>query len=268
MRLYYPSKKFPSLCLILILFFFSNTDLSAQQGLTTEFQKLARVYRIQGWDLQNKGDIDGAISLYQKAILLDPNYVVAYNDLGIVFEVKGWLEQAKEMYLKAIVIEPDYPNSYSNLALLYEEQGDYTNAIIYWIKRAMLGDYRDTWAETARKRLEHIARIHPEDFRKIGNQYKKNLQHLSESQSSLSEFKSLQPQESLNLSLFSEDTALDSQKPDNKVRALDYLARAKESFSRGQYVVALKEATVAEYLDSSNDEISAFVDMVRKKLLQ
>lgn len=242
MKLYCPPKTLPLFYLILVLLFFSKSDLIAQQDALTEFQKRARSYRVQGWDLQKEGKIDEAVPYYQKAILLDPNYVIAYNDLGVVFEEKGWLERAKDVYLKAIEIEPNFPNSYSNLALLYEGQGDYVNAILCWMRRAILGNSSDSWAQEARKRLEYIARIRPEDFRRI-----------------------LQSKDFF--SLFSKGAALESQKPDNKARALNYLTRAQESFSRGEYIAALKEAAVAEYLDSSNKEISAFIDKVSKTLL-
>ena len=255
MTLYYPSKTLSFLYLILALFFL-RPSLYAQQDPMTEIQKQARIYRIQGWDLQNEGNINEAISYYQKAILLDPSYVVAYNDLGIAFEAKGWPERAKQMYLEAIKIAPNYPNSYSNLALLYEGQKDYNNATLYWIKRAFLDSPADPWTEVARRRLDDIARIQPEIYSNI------------RSQSSSIESGLLQPQESLNLSLFSEDVAKGSQKLDTKARALSYLEKARENFSRGQYVAALKEATIAEYLDSSNREISNFVDQVRKALLQ
>lgn len=253
----------------LVLFSFSMPGFCAQKELT-EMQKQARIYRDQGWQFQKEGNLDTALSCYQKALLVDPDYPVAYNDAGVILEARGQLERAKQMYLKAIQIAPNYPNSYSNLALLYENQGDYANAIVCWIKRAILGSPQDPWAEAARKRLEDIARIYPEAYRKIGNQYKESLQQLSTGQSSLSEFGFLQPQKSPNISLFSEDNAVtsNSQSLDNKSRALNYLARAKESFSRGEYVAALKEATLAEYLDSSNEEISAFVEKVRRALLQ
>lgn len=136
----------------------------------------ARIYRDQGWQAQKEGNIDAALACYQKAIALDPRYVVAYNDIGIILEAMGEAEQAKQTYLKAIKIDPNYPNSYSNLALFYESKGDYANAIVYWTKRATLGSSGDPWAEVARRRLEDIARASPEIYSKIGNQYKEKSQ--------------------------------------------------------------------------------------------
>lgn len=270
MRLY-PSKKIPSFYLILILIFFSRLNLYAQPSVSMELQKQARIYRSQGLKLQKQGNIDGAISYYQKAILLDTNYVLAYNDLGIVFEAKGRFERAKEMYLKAIAIDPSYPNSYSNLALLYESQGDFTNAALCWIKRKNLSYFLDDpWAEKAREHIKDIARLHPEDFSRVPDQYKKAPRYLAEPEPpyltealpSLTEtrvkVKAPKPPGMI----------LDTKEQDRKTRALEYLERAQASFSRGDYVTALRQATQAEYLDSSNKEISAFVEKVRKIILR
>ncbi len=271
----YPTKFLP-FYLTASLLFFSASGFCAQSGLT-EMQKQARLYRDKGCKLQQEDKIEEASSYYQKAILLDHGYAIPYNDVGIILEAMGQPEQAKQMYLKAIEIDQNYPNSYSNLALLYEEQKDYANAILYWIKRATLGDPQDPWAKMARRHVEDIARIYPEAYCNIPEQYKENLRQQEQKRLKQEEEKRLReekkqkdkqlaeqkPQQAL-----SKDTTLDSQKIDNKTRALNHLALAKKSFSKGDYVAALKEATVAEYFDSSNEEISAFVDAVRKKLLK
>lgn len=117
----------------------------------------AKSYRAKGWEAQKKGNLDEAITYYRQATILDPDYAVAYNDLGVVWEAKGNAEKAKEMYLKAIEIEPSYPNSYSNLALFYESQGDYNKAALYWKKRANLGSPDDPYTTLAKSRIEKIA---------------------------------------------------------------------------------------------------------------
>ena len=262
----YPAKFFPFYLVVALIFLFIP-GFCAQSELT-EIQKQAIMYRQQGWQLQEEGKIDEALSYYQKATVLDPNYVMAYNDTGVIFEAMGYPEQAKQMYLKAIEIDSDYPNSYSNLALLYEEEKDYTNAILCWIKRATFGGSQDAWAEVARKRLENIARVYPEAYRDIGERYKENLQQLEVSKVPTEGLELLRVEEPKKINLFDEYTTSQSQIIDNKTRALQHLALAKQSFARGQYVAALKEATVAEYFDSSNAEISAFVYTIRKKLLK
>lgn len=280
----YPAKFLPLYVMAASIFLFTPA-FCAQKDLT-ELQKQAIVYRQQGWRLQQEGSIDEALSYYQKATVLDPGYAVAYNDSGIILEAMGYPQEAEQMYLKAIEVDPDYPNSYSNLALLYEEKKDYTNAILYWIRRATFAGPGDAWAEVARKRLEDIARVYPGAYRDVEGKYKENLQQLSPAQPSLSVTPELPRQVGMGklptyetelplateppseVSLFREQVIPGSQTPDNKTRALKHLALAKQSFARGDYVAALKEATVAEYFDSSNAEISAFVYTIRKKLLK
>ena len=78
----------------------SSSILSGQEEKNlSELQKQARSYRAQGLELQCIGNMDAAMSLYQKAIELDPAYPVAYNDLGIIYEAKGLIDRAEESYL-------------------------------------------------------------------------------------------------------------------------------------------------------------------------
>ena len=47
------------------------------------------------------GDIDGAIEAYEKAIQLDPEDAVAYNNLGLLQEKKGYQQKAQRQFEKA-----------------------------------------------------------------------------------------------------------------------------------------------------------------------
>jgi hypothetical protein len=180
------------------------------------------------------------------------------------------------MYLRAIEVAPNYPSSYANMALLYEGQGDYINAVLYWIKRATLGGPGDPWGEKARKRLEGIASVYPEAYNKIESRYKANMQKelVQRTPPGTAAYSDLESDlydntdESSPVTLF-EDELNDGQKSlDSRSRAMTYLTRAKENYNKGEYVTALKEATVAEYLDASNTEISSFIEQVRRTLLQ
>lgn len=245
--------------------------------LQATLQDQARAYRLEGLRYQKENNLEQASACYQKAISLNPNFVEAYNDLGILYEANGRLEKAKDMYLRAIEVAPNYPSSYANMALLYEGQGDYINAVLYWIKRATLGGPGDPWADKARKRLEGIASVYPEAYGKIEARYKANLQKemmqaspaaaaavYSDLDSDLYETDYSQSP----VTLFEDELSQDQKSLDNRSRAITYLTRAKESYDKGEYVTALKEATVAEYLDSSNKEISSFIEQVRRTLLQ
>lgn len=47
------------------------------------------------------GDLDGGIEDYQKAVELDPEDAVAYNNLGLLLEKKGYHDLAKEKFERA-----------------------------------------------------------------------------------------------------------------------------------------------------------------------
>ena len=68
----------------------------------------ARLYRNEGYRLQMQGDLFGALSFYKKAIELDPAYVEAFNDIGVIYELIGDLDSAILFYKKALEIDSKY----------------------------------------------------------------------------------------------------------------------------------------------------------------
>ena len=47
------------------------------------------------------GDLDGAITLYQKAVQVEPDDSVAHNNLGLLMEKKGYQQKAQENFERA-----------------------------------------------------------------------------------------------------------------------------------------------------------------------
>ena len=78
----------------------------------------AHAYYNRGIARDDKGDHDGAIVDYTKAIEIDPRYAPAYNNRGIARRARGDLDGAIADYTKAIEIDPRDPLSYNNLAWL------------------------------------------------------------------------------------------------------------------------------------------------------
>jgi Flp pilus assembly protein TadD len=138
--------------------FLYSKDSREEENLS-QLQREARVYRSLGLELQRKGDLEQALSFYQKAAALDPSYPVVLNDLGIIYETKGDIERAKECFEKAIALDQYYLSPYTNLALLCEKERNLKGAYFYWKKRAELGLSGDFWTEKAKQRLEDISLI-------------------------------------------------------------------------------------------------------------
>ncbi len=124
-----------------------------QEDLNATLRAQAEEYRMQGYQLQKKGDLEGALSYYQKAVEIDPGNAEAYNDIGVVYENMGDDEAALKMYQKAISVSPHCGPAYTNLALFYEKKGDREKALKYWMLRYRYGKEDDYWAEKARERL-------------------------------------------------------------------------------------------------------------------
>ena len=91
----------------------------------------AKTYRKEGFKAQSLGDLKSALIWYQKALILDPHYAQAYNDIGVVYEAQGDDYRALEMYKKALEIDSDYLPAYTNLAFFYEKKNrfQYTSCL-------------------------------------------------------------------------------------------------------------------------------------------
>ena len=81
--------------------------------------------------LQNhkKNNIGVAKNLYNKILKIYPNYVSAYNNLGILHNQLGEFEKAKSCYKKAIQIQPNNSAAYNNLGFVLKELGENQKAI-------------------------------------------------------------------------------------------------------------------------------------------
>lgn len=61
----------------------------------------------RGIELATRGWSDEAISEFQKAIALDPNYAPAHDNIANLYAEKGDYLKALQIYLRAIELEPD-----------------------------------------------------------------------------------------------------------------------------------------------------------------
>lgn len=121
----------------------------------------ARIYREEGYKLQQFGDLDGALAYYQKAVQMIPNYAEALNDLGVVYEALGKDFLAIEMYKKVLAADSMFLPAYTNLAFIYERMRDNKNAVLYWQKRYELGEKGSYWWQTAREHLINLGSYSP-----------------------------------------------------------------------------------------------------------
>jgi protein O-mannosyl-transferase len=80
------------------------------------------------FELRRRGDTEGAIEEYRKAIALDPAMALAYSNLGAVLQSRGRLVEAESLYLKTIELRPNYALAWNNLGIVRYKRGDVSAA--------------------------------------------------------------------------------------------------------------------------------------------
>ena len=106
-------------------------DLGNKEMAMTDYNKAielepdyAKAYNNRGniyYYLENK---EMAMADYNKVIELDPNAAKAYNNRAILFKGLGNKEMAMADYNKAIEFDPDNAKAYNNRAILFNELGN------------------------------------------------------------------------------------------------------------------------------------------------
>jgi protein O-mannosyl-transferase len=89
---------------------------------------IARPYNERGSVYCNKGNIDQAISDYNKAIEINPRHAAAYNNRGVAYLNKGNFVQVISDCNKAIEINPRHAAAYENRAIAYFQKQQYINS--------------------------------------------------------------------------------------------------------------------------------------------
>jgi tetratricopeptide (TPR) repeat protein len=78
----------------------------------------------QALDHHDREEFDEAIRCYQQAIDIDPNLVVAHNNLGMVFIDKGQFDDAVNALVRTITLDANYAEAYNNLGFAYRRLGN------------------------------------------------------------------------------------------------------------------------------------------------
>ncbi len=137
-------KTFQTAC-IAFLFISITPYIGFSDNLNENRSAEAEKYRILGYEAQQKGDVEQALTLYSKAVEFGVNSSILFNDLGVVYEELGLTDRAEEFYLKALQADSTYLPPYTNLAYLYKFLGDNAEAIYYLQQRIERAPEGDAW---------------------------------------------------------------------------------------------------------------------------
>ena len=91
------------------------------------------LYNIKGKRYANLGQLDAAISCYDKALSIKPDYVEAHYNLGFTNHKLGHLDAAVRSYKKVVAIKPDYAATHNNKIL----------SVIYFFSKGLIPDAID-----------------------------------------------------------------------------------------------------------------------------
>ena len=89
------------------------------KALSEQFPGNAFIPNILGAVHAALGDNEAAVSSYNKAIEIKPDYAEPYNNLGVSLKTLGRHTEAITSYNKAIEIQPDYAEAYYNLGISF-----------------------------------------------------------------------------------------------------------------------------------------------------
>jgi len=122
------------------------------------FEETSEDYRLKGFEEQQKGNLDQALTYYLKAVTLGDGSAKIYNDIGVTYEHLGIDQRAEEFYMKAIRTDPNYLPPYTNLAFLYQKHDQKDRAILFFRERYQLAQKDDPWRARV---VQELLRLDP-----------------------------------------------------------------------------------------------------------
>jgi tetratricopeptide (TPR) repeat protein len=121
--------------ILLVAFFLAQAPLRAQVQPAPDFERLFA----KALELQQAGDVLGAIDTYKAALTIDPARPDALSNLGAAYVKLGQFDEAITQYERALKIDQTSSTLRLNLALAYYKSARPTQAIAQ-LKRVLASD--------------------------------------------------------------------------------------------------------------------------------
>jgi len=109
-------------------------------------------------------ELTPAIAEFEKALMLQPNFVAAQNNLAMAYAADQQYDQALAAFKKLLELDPDNAGVYYNIAVLYALQNKEPDSIA-WLKQAVDNGYRNWELIKTDKDLAGIR--HTEDYQQL-----------------------------------------------------------------------------------------------------
>jgi tetratricopeptide (TPR) repeat protein len=95
---------------------------------------------------QKRGRLQEAKQLYEETLGLDPDYVDALNNLGVIHIHDKKYSAARALFTKAIRLKPGYVDSHYNMACVHALKGEVTQSLSRLKKAVSLDQSVKGWA--------------------------------------------------------------------------------------------------------------------------
>jgi len=120
--------------------------ISLWDNVLNNYPNVALAYNNRGDGYAEQGNIQQAISDFNKAIQIDPNYADAYYNRGNAYLDQGNIQPAIFNYDRAIEINPNYAKAYNRRGNAYLTQGNIQSAIFNYDRALEINpDYIDAY---------------------------------------------------------------------------------------------------------------------------
>lgn len=109
-----------------------DKDVPAAEKLTDEYLKTypdePEGYQFRALQLMKAGQSDKAMEVFTRLLAVNPNYAIAYNNIGYYWMGRGDFAKAEDNLKRYRFLAPDQANPYDSLGELYANTGRYEEA--------------------------------------------------------------------------------------------------------------------------------------------
>lgn len=103
--------------------------LEQAEALLTDYPNSFVLWNILGVARKGVGRLEGAVTAFEQALAIKPDYADAHNNLGNALKDAGSLERAVLAFRRALALKPDYATAHNNLGTALRAKGDLDAAI-------------------------------------------------------------------------------------------------------------------------------------------
>ena len=116
------------------------------RGSKQKAARSAKAFYEKAMRFHKRGRLQDAKRFYQEALRLDPGFVDALNNLGVIYIRDKEYTAAQRSFERAVRLKPGYVDAHYNLACLHAIKGDVTQSLAHLKKAVSLDHSARDWA--------------------------------------------------------------------------------------------------------------------------